>query len=286
MIARHLLLCALVLLAPRLAWADAPGVQLYESGEYEAAAQAFTQVLADSQRPPTERGEALVYLAASLHALGRTEEAQQQLELLAREHPEQRVDAVLFPPELVALAEAIRQRVETEREYARKEAERERLGREEALRRPPPAAPAPPAYLRPEVLGLYEALNPHPQVTVGAGLAYHQGPLEGTARMWIGSDPASSPPRFIPTFQLQGGVLLGSGAFRPHLGLQAILVPGAPSYGGGAVAGLRVSLPKGFVALVDVGVALFFVTADDTYQDIALMAQAGLGFDLQLTSGK
>jgi tetratricopeptide (TPR) repeat protein len=276
MISRHLPLLALVLLAPRFAWADAPGVQLYESGDYEAAAQSFTQVLEEPQRLARERGEALVYLAASLHALGRTEEAQKHLEVLAREHPEQRVDAVLFPPELVALAEAIRQRVDTEREYARKEAER--LAREEASRRPSTA------YLRPEVLGLYEALGR--QGTLGAGLAYHQGMLEGTARMWIGNDPASSPPRFIPTFQFQGGVLLGSGAFRPHLGLRAILVPGAQSYGGGVVAGLRVSLPKGFVALVDVGVDGFFVTPDDTYRNVAVTAQAGLGFDLQLTSGK
>lgn len=280
---RHLPLLVLVLLVPRLAWADAPGIQLYESGDYEAAAQSFTQVLADPRRPPQEHGAARVYLAASLHALGRTEEAQQQLEVLAREHPEQRVDAVLFPPELVALAEAIRQRVDTEREYARKEAERERLAREEALRRPPPPAPVP-AYLRPEVLGLYEALGR--QGTVGVGLGYHRGLLEGTARVLVNGDPASSPPRLIPTFQLQGGVLLGRGAFRPHLGLRATLVPGARSYGGGAVAGLRVSLPRGFVALVDVGVERFFVTADDTYRDLALTAQAGLGFDLQLFSGK
>ncbi|WNG39844.1 tetratricopeptide repeat protein [Archangium violaceum] len=282
---RHLHLLVLVLFAPRLAWADAQSIQLYERGDYEAAAESFTRVLADPRRSSQELGEARVYLAASLHALGRTEEAREQLEVLARDYPEQRVDAVLFPPELVALAEAIRQRVDAEREYARKEAERERLAREEVLRRPPPPAPPPPAYLRPEVLGLYEALGR--QVTLGVGLSYHQGLLEGSARVLLNGDPTSSPPRVIPpTFQFQGGVLLGRGAFRPHLGLQAILPLGAQGYGGGAVAGLRFSLPKGFVAFVDVGVERFFFTADETYRKLALTTQAGLGFDLRLPSGK
>ena len=285
MIPRHLLLLVLVLLTPGLARASSPDIELYESGEYEAAAQAFSQALADPQRSPQERGQARVYLAAALHALGRTEEAREQLERLARENPELRVDAVLFPPDLVALAEAIRQRVDTERDYARKEAERERLAREEALRRPPPPAPPPPAYLRPEVMGLYEALGS--QATVGVGLAYHRSLLEVGARALLNSDRASSPPRFFPTFQLQGGVLLGSGTFRPHLGLRAILVPGAQSYGSGAVAGVRIALPKGFVALLDVGADYFFVTpGDGTYRNLALTAQAGLAFDIRLPSGK
>jgi len=277
------LLLVLALLVPRLAWADSPGLQLYERGDYEAAAQSFSQVLAEPNRSPQERGETRVYLAASLHALGRLEEAQRQLELLAREHPEQRVDAVIFPPELVALAEAIRLRVDTERDYARKEAERERMAREEALRRPPPALPSHPVWLRPEVLGLYEFPRGG---TVGAGLAYHQGLMEGAVRIWISTDPTSSPPRLTPTLQLQGGVLLGRGALRPHLGLRAILIPDSKNAGGGVVAGLRFSLPKGFVALLDVGLDHLFVTADESYVENSLTAQAGIGFDLQLPSGE
>ena len=68
---RHLPLLVLVLLAPGLARATSPGLELYESGEYEAAAQSFSQVLADPRRSPQERGEARVYIAASLHAWGR-----------------------------------------------------------------------------------------------------------------------------------------------------------------------------------------------------------------------
>jgi tetratricopeptide (TPR) repeat protein len=279
---RHLLLLVLLLLAPGLARAGAsglrPGILLYENGEYETATQVFTQMLADPQRSPQERGEARVYLAASLHALGRVEETRQQLEVLAREHPEQRVDSVRFLPELVALAEAIRQRVDTERDYAQREAERARL------------AQAPPSYVRPEVIGLYEAVGS--QWTVGGGLAFHRGLLEASARAVINRDPTFSPPKLYPTFQLQGGVLpgrglsLGRGRLQPHVGLRAILVPGADSYGAGGVAGLRYTLANGLVALLDVGADYFFVTRDDSYRNFAVTAQAGLGFDVRLPFGK
>jgi tetratricopeptide (TPR) repeat protein len=288
MMTRHLLPLLLLLLAPGRARADTPGIQpgihLYENGEYEAATQVFLQVLADSQRSPQERAEARVYLAAALHAQERVDEARQQLEVLARENPEQQVDAVRFLPELVALAREIRQRVDAEWEYARKEAERERLAREEALRRAPP-----PAWLRPEVLGLFEVLGS--QWTLGVGLSYHRGLLEGGARVMLNRDPASSPRRFFPTFQLQGGLLpsrgltLGSGALQPHVGLRAILVPSVQSYGGGVVTGVRYNLSNGLVTLMDVGADYFFVTADDSYRRIAVTVQVGLGFDVRLPSG-
>jgi tetratricopeptide (TPR) repeat protein len=290
MMLRSLLpLLPLLLLAPGLARAAPsfiqPGIQLYENGEYEVATQFFQQVLDDPRRSPQEQGEARVYLAASLHALGRVEETRQQLEVLARENPEQQVDSVRFLPELVALAREIRQRVDAEREFARKDAERERQAREEALRRAPP-----PAWLRPEVFGLVDAMGP--QWTMGAGLAYHRGLLEGGARVMLNSDPASTPPRLFPTFQIQGGVLpgkglaLGSGALQPHAGLRAVLVPGAKSYGGGVVTGVRYKLSNGLVALLDVGADYFFVTHDDSYRDYAVTAQAGLGFDVRLPSGE
>lgn len=287
MMLRPLLPLWLLLLAPGLARAAPsfiqPGIQLYENGEYDVAAQFFHQVLDDPRRSPQERGEARVYLAASLQAQGRVEEARQQLEFLARESPEQQVDDVRFLPELVTLAKEIRQRVDAEREFARKDAERERLAREEALRRAPP-----PAWLRPEAFGLYDALGP--QWTVGAGLAYHRGLLEAGARMMLNWDPASSPPSFRPTFQLQGGLLPGrflplGEALQPHLSLRAILVPGARSYGAGAVTGVRYKLPNGLVVLVDVGADYLFVTGDESYRRFALTAQAGLGFDVRLPSG-
>jgi tetratricopeptide (TPR) repeat protein len=276
MTARHLLLLVLVLLAPGLARADStnpqPGIQLYENGEYEAATQAFTQVLADAKRSPQEWGEARIYLAASLHALGRVEETRRQLEVLAREHPEQRVDGVRFLPELAALAETIRQRVDTERHYAQREAERVRL------------AQAPPSYVRPEVLGLYAALSN--QWTVGGGIAFHRGLLEVSARALLNRDPVSSPPKLYPTFQLHVGVL-GGGRIQPHVGLRATHISLMDSYGAGAVAGLRYTLANNFVVLMDVGTDLFFHTPDYANQDkFHVTIEAGLGFDVRLPFGK
>jgi tetratricopeptide (TPR) repeat protein len=274
-----LLLVAVVLLTPRFAWADAAGVQLYESGEYEAAVQSFTQVLADAKSSARQRGEARLYLAASLHAMGQAEEARRQLEALAREHSELRVDAVRFPPDLVALAEAIRQQVETEQAFARREAEREREARAEALRRLPA-----PAYLRPEAVGLFEALGF--QWSGGGGIAYHQGRLEGGARVLLGSDPSVVPAAFFPTFQLQGGWLLSAEGVQPLLGARAILTPATGSYGAGAVAGARIPLTGGLRAVVELGAEYFFLPADEDHLRFAVTAQVGLGFDVLLPRGR
>ena len=261
------LLLVLLLLVSRAAWAELPGTQLYANGEYEAAVQSFQQVLADPQRAPEEREEARVYLAASLHALGRVEEARRHLEVLAREHPGVRVDPVRFLPELVALAELIRQQLESEQAFAAREAELERQAREEALRRPPP----PPAiYLRPETLGLVEAVDR--RWTVGGGVALQRKSLEGSFRVQLG-DP--------PVFHLQGGVLLGSRDWRPFLGLRASLVPGLDSYAGGPVVGARLALPAGFVALAEVGADYFLASREERHR-VAVTGQVGLGFNLRL----
>jgi tetratricopeptide (TPR) repeat protein len=262
---------ALLLVQLAVAWsagaADAPGLQLYENGDYEAAVEVFARTLADRKSAPVERELARAYLAASLHALGRVEEAQKQLEILAHEHPEYRMDPVRFPPELVALAEVIHQRVEAEQGFARREAELMRQAQEEALRRPPPP---PPVYLRPEAVSLFEAVDR--QWTLGAGLAYRRGPWEGSARVLVGNPPA---------FHLQGGLLLGSAWWKPFLGLRASLLPGLDSYGGGPVLGGRFPLRGGFVALLEVGADYFVASREDRYR-FAVTAQAGLGLDIRL----
>jgi hypothetical protein len=259
------LLLLLLLMAPAAAAELLPGIQLYESGEYEASARSFEEVLADPQRPAEDRRLARIYLAASLHALGQVDEARQQLEVIAREHPGRQVDAIRFPPELVALAEAIRERVETERWQAEQEALRKRQEQEAARARKPSQ---PESSLRPELLGLFEARDR--ALLLGGGLAYSHGALEGSARVWISPSPV---------FHLQGGLLLGNGVLRPHLGLRATLVPGEGGYGAGALAGGRISLPAGLVGLVDVGGDYFFVS-DEAHQRFALTVQVGLGLEL------
>lgn len=237
---------------------------LYENGQYEAAIRACEQMLNEPERPAEERGLARIYLAASLQVLGYADRVQRQLETLAREHPGMRVDPVRFPPELVALAEGLRERVEAEKLYA---AEQAALRERQALERAREAL-----VLRMEALGLVEPLNR--LWRPGAGVSFYRGLLEGGAHVWLGGPPA---------FHFQGGLVPGWGRrARPFMGVRAILNPGAGGYGAGAVVGGRFVLPAGFVALVDVGADYFFI-GDEAHQRFALTAQAGLGFDVRLT---
>jgi tetratricopeptide (TPR) repeat protein len=256
------LLLVALLLAGGSAWARTAGVERYEEGDFEAAARLFEQELAEPQLSSARRALARIYLAASLYALGQVEEARKPLEALARESPEQRVDPARFPPELVALAELIREPIESERQRMAREVELQKA-REEERRR---AAPR----LRPELLGLFDAVDR--QGTLGAGLAFQRRSLEGSVRVLLG-DP--------PVFQLQGGVLPVHGGLRPFLGLRASMLPGLGIYGAGAVLGGRLALPAGLVGVVDVGAEYFFISRDDRKR-FAVTAQAGLGFDLHL----
>jgi hypothetical protein len=84
-----------------------------------------------------------------------------------------------------------------------------------------------------------------------------------------------------PAFQLQGGVLPGSGILRPFLGLRASLLPGINTHGAGPVLGGRLALPAGLVGVVDVAADYFFISREDRHR-FAITLQAGLGFDLYL----
>jgi hypothetical protein len=247
----------ILLLVSGVAQARSAGSERYDNGNYEEAARLFEQELADPQCLPECRARTRIYLASSLYALGRLEEARKVLEDLAREHPEQRVDPVRFPPELVEIAEVIRQRVESERQLAAREAELKK--RREVV-----------SFLRPEVLGLYEAVGR--QGLLGAGVAIRRELLEGSVRVMLGSPLL---------FHLQAGVVPGRGMWRPFLGLRASLVPGLNGYGVGPVVGGRIALPAGLVGVVDLGADYFFAGQDDRFR-FALTAQAGLGFDVRL----
>ena len=257
-----LFLLVLLLLMSGSAWAQTAGIERYEEGDFEAAVRLFEQELATPQLSPASRAQARIYLAASLHALGRVEEARKPLEVLVREQPEQRVDPARFPPELVALAEVIRQQAEPELQRMAREAELQKA-REEERRR---AAPR----LRPEVLGLFEAVDR--QGTLGVGLAFQRRSLEGSVRVLM-ADP--------PVFHLQGGMLPFHGVLRPFLGVRASLLPGIDTYGAGPVLGGRLALPAGLMAVVDVGADYFFISRADRHR-FAVTVQAGLGFDLHL----
>jgi len=259
-----LLAAVLLLLLPLAARADTPlCVQLYEDGQYAAAIQACEQLLARPELSSGERGRARIYLAASLHVLLYSSRAQEQLELLAREHPGMRVDPIRFLPELVTLAESIRERVEAEKRSAAEQAAlRERQALEKARNAP---------RLRPEVFALVEPS--HRVWRPGAGVSFTRGLLEGGARVWLGAPPV---------FHLQGGLVPGRGGLRPFVGLRATLNPGAGGYAGGVVVGGRLTLPAGLVALLDVGADYFFI-GDEAHQRFALTAQAGLGFDVRLS---
>ncbi|WP_163997102.1 tetratricopeptide repeat protein [Pyxidicoccus caerfyrddinensis] len=251
-----------VLLVSGSAWAQTTGIERYEDGDFKAAARLFEQELATPAASPESQALARIYLAASLYALGQVEEARKPLEALARESPEQRVDPARFPPELVSLAELIRQQVEPERQRAAREVALQ-AAREEERRR---AAPR----LRPEVFGLFDAVDR--RGTLGAGLAFQRKSLEGSVRVLLG-DP--------PVFQLQGGVLPRYGVLRPFLGLRASLLPGIDTYGAGPVLGGRLALPAGLMGVVDVGADYFFLSRDDRHR-FAVTVQAGLGFELHL----
>jgi hypothetical protein len=309
----HLRLFLLLLLVPLTAWAkESPGVRLYERGEYQRAVRALTSEVKSKLRKPKDRALARVYLAASLHALGNTEEARQQLEVLAREYPAQRVDPALFPPELVELEQEVRTKMDPEQQQA----ERERLAAEEA-RRQQEAAAAEEARRQQELAAAEEArrqqaeeearrqqeLAAQQQVTApvepssrwrlrpeatgfvdvrgrswgpAAGLTFGYGAVEGSARAVFGDSM---------TYELEGGVVFGSGFFQPRLALRGSVIPRARIVGAGAMVGARLNLSPRFVVLTDVGAVFFRQTSAPPEglppaTPFGLLATVGLGFNL------
>jgi tetratricopeptide (TPR) repeat protein len=266
-----ILLCVLWLL-PSVALAQSRGVALYERGEYAQARRALEAELKAPGLAERERATARLYLAASLHELGELAATRAQLEELARSHPDQPVDPALFPPEFVVLAAEARKHVVAER---RPPPEPE-VRHEDAPANPweapevseEPVASSGRSRLMPEVFGFMDPAGK--SVGVGGGLTYGSGAFEVGARALMGTQVAAG---------LQVGLVLGDGAFRPHVALRATAIPGLSAYGGGPVVGARFGLGPSFTALVDVGAELFKVS-DENYRKFALSASAGLGFDL------
>lgn len=249
-------LLLLLWLVPMSAWAaKMPGIRLYEQGKYAKASRSLRAEIKNPRRSEEDRARARVYLAASLLALKKTNEARQQLEVLAQTTSEPQVDPALFPPELVEMEKQVRGRLQPEGlplesdqaerdRLAAQEADRLRREQEEADRlrreregadrqavvdaqRPPegeleaPAGPASSFRLRPELTGYSDAagLLTGGTVTMGPalGLTAGVGPVEATVRTLGGERWA---------WELEAGYLFGTGSFQPRLSVRATLFPG------------------------------------------------------------
>jgi hypothetical protein len=281
--------CALI--APLTAHAELRGVMLYERGDYARARQVLEKELRSPNLSAEERIKARLYLAAALHASGAEAAARVQLEELAVTAPTLQVDPILFPASFVAMADSVRKEVEASRqrqqaeqqrleeERKRLEAERQRLEQErlQAAKPPPPKQQVAQEAehtrtqsvlrLSPELFGFTDALGK--SVGAGGGLTLGLGSLELGARVLVGDQLGIG---------AEAGLLLGSGTLRPRVGLRGTAVPGASSFGGGAVVGLRIRAASRLTFLVDVGAELF--SAPRHYRAFALTGSAGISFNV------
>jgi hypothetical protein len=303
---RLILLCIVgcALLGPLPASAELRGVKQYERGEYARARKTLEKELRSKKLSKKDRSRARLYLAATLYASGAEESARIQLEELALTDPTVTVDPVLFPEGFVTLAEESFARMAAKRAPAppsgepapappQEEAEppapvateAPRAEAQPALPPPPaPETPAPPApqeqaprpeeerapgtvQLRPAIFGFMDPLGK--SVGAGGGLTLGLGSLELGARVLMGEQLGVG---------AEAGVVLGSGAVRPRLGLRGTAIPGVDAYGGGAVVGLRIRPASRLSFLVDVGAEYFSAPAQ--YRPLALTGSAGVGFDL------
>lgn len=302
----------LLLLLPLSTWAAAqlPGIRLYERGEYAKASRALKEELNNPRRTDQQKALARVYLAASLLALEKEDDAYLQIEDLVRLYPEQRVDPALFPPELVEMerkvraiveqrqrqeaeaAELERQRQEAElAEQRRKEQEEEDrnrvvVGPRDDLQGTASAEPASSFRLRPELTGYSDAagLLTGSKVTMGPalGLTAGVGPVEATVRTLVGNRWA---------WELEAGYLFGTGAFQPRLSVRATLFPGvgAPpendpngggaSFGFGGAVGGRLALTPRLALLADVG-GEYLPGASEQFNSGVFVISAGVGYSL------
>ncbi len=308
MFSRSLLL--LLLLLPLTTWASQmPGIRLYQRGEYAKASRTLKQELNNPRRTEQQRALARVYLAASLMALEKEDEAYEQLEELARTYPEQRVDPALFPPELVDLELKVRAQLDAERRRqeaeqaelnriaAAEEAERRRREQEQAARDqvvvegprdevpgPAPAKPVSTFRLRPEVTGysdLARVSSGGATFGLGLGVTLGSGPLEGTVRALAGGE------RWV--WELEAGYLFGTGVLQPRLSVRGSLFPRvgertaeSPTrarVGLGGAVGARLALSSQLSVLADFGGQFIFDTAP-RYNRGVVVVSAGVGYNL------
>jgi tetratricopeptide (TPR) repeat protein len=132
-----LLLAAMVLLAGGVVHADEltefeKGRNSFSGGRYEEAVERFAQMLdashAEALESPQLIEQARIYRAASLIALGRLSEADQEIETILRANPGAYPDPVIFPGVVLDRFTDVRGRIRQELEdRAREKARQERL---------------------------------------------------------------------------------------------------------------------------------------------------------------
>jgi hypothetical protein len=142
-------------------------------------------------------------------------------------------------------------------------------GRVEAKASPEPTPQTPPRSLRlsPELFAFVDPLGK--SAGAGGGLTLGLGSLELGARVLLGDSVGVG---------AEAGLLLGHGWLRPRIGLRGTAVPGLSAYGGGAVAGLRMSLLPRLTLLADVGAE--YLSAPEGYRAFTLTGSVGVGFNL------
>jgi hypothetical protein len=279
-------------------------MRLYESLEYEQALQRLSRARRHAQG--VEDDVIISLYEGIIHAdMGRKEQARASFRdgLLLR--PDANLP-VKVSPKVARDFEAVRQDVRRELAalHAKQEAQREQAAPPQpppitptseepppvapTAAEPPPAAPTaaepppvaptaaepPPVReagslrLRPEVFGFVAPLG-ETSHGLGAGLSFGSGSMEAGVRVLLGEDVGVG---------VEAGLLLGSGKVQPRLGLRGTVVPGQPSYGGGAVVGLRLRPVSRLTFLVDVGAEYFAVP--NGFRSFVLTSSAGVGFDL------
>jgi hypothetical protein len=135
------------------------------------------------------------------------------------------------------------------------------------------AAPPSPFRLRPEAVGFLEPVGR--TWGLAAGLTFGGQSVEGTGRVLLGRSLA---------YELEAGLLFGSGALRPRLGLRGTLVPDRSVFGAGLFLGGRMVLSPRFTALADLGGEFFATLSPEVpparSRSFVVLLSVGLGFNL------
>jgi hypothetical protein len=140
---------------------------LYDSGAFAQARDAFRLLASDPAATEKERTQARLYLAASEFALGDSLAAKKDLQTLALLHPEVKPDPDVFLPDFVALAESARKDAgvsEPSRKKRKKTVEEGEVARKPVETKPPPVTETQPVNPPPAKVEAPPVTTPPPPV--------------------------------------------------------------------------------------------------------------------------